>query len=165
VPGARFVRAERPCLHPGRSAVVLVGEKEAGWVGEVHPEVVERFDVAGWPVAALELDPALCQPDPEPRFEPFVNVPAVARDLAVLVEERLPVGEILGAIQELASSMLIEVCVFDVYAGSPVPEGQKSVAFGFTFQGEMTLTDEEVDAEVGRIVARLRDEFGARVRS
>ena len=48
-------------------------------MGEVHPEVVERFDLTGWPAAALELDPALCLPDPEPRFEPFVNVPAVAR--------------------------------------------------------------------------------------
>ena len=165
VPGARFVRAERPYLHPGRSALVLVGEREAGWVGEVHPEVVERFDLTGWPVAALELDPALCRPDPEPRFEPFVNVPAVARDLAVLVEERLPVGEMLDAIYALSSSMLTEARVFDVYAGSQVPQGQKSVAFGFTFQGEKTLTDEEVDAEVGRIVARLEDEFGARVRS
>jgi phenylalanyl-tRNA synthetase beta chain len=165
VPGARFVRAERPYLHPGRSALVLVGEREAGWVGEVHPEVVERFDLTGWPVAALELDAALCRPDPEPRFEPFVNVPAVARDLAVLVEERLPVGEMLDAIYALSSSMLTEARVFDVYAGSQVPQGQKSVAFGFTFQGEKTLTDEEVDAEVGRIVAKLGDEFGARVRS
>ena len=165
VPGARFVRAERPYLHPGRSALVLIGEREAGWVGEVHPEVVERFELTGWPVAALELDPALCRPDPEPRFEPFVNVPAVARDLAVLVEERLPVGEMLDAIYALSSSMLTEARVFDVYAGSQVPHGQKSVAFGFTFQGEKTLTDEEVDAEVGRIVARLGDKFGARVRS
>jgi phenylalanyl-tRNA synthetase beta chain len=165
VPGARFVRARRPYLHPGRSARVMVGESEAGWVGEVHPGVVERFDLAGWSVAALELDPAFCHPDPEPRFEPFVNVPAVARDLAVLVEERLPVGEMLDTIRELSSAMLTEVRVFDVYAGSPVPKGQKSVAFGFTFQGEKTLTDEEVDAEVGRIVAGLEGEFGARVRS
>jgi phenylalanyl-tRNA synthetase beta chain len=164
VPRARFVRVERPYLHPGRSAVVLVGEREAGWVGELHPEVVESFGLAGWPVVALELDPAVCQPDPEPQFEPFVNVPAVARDLAVLVEERLSVGEMLGAIEELSSTVLTEARVFDVYAGSPVPEGQKSVAFAFTFQGEKTLTDEEVDAEVGRIVARLEDEFGARVR-
>ena len=164
VPRARFVRVERPYLHPGRSAVVLVGEREAGWVGELHPEVVESFGLAGWPVAALEIDPAVCQPDPEPQFEPFVNVPAVARDLAVLVEERLSVGEMLGAIEELSSTVLTEARVFDVYAGSPVPEGQKSVAFAFTFQGEKTLTDEEVDAEVGRIVARLEDEFGARVR-
>ncbi len=164
-PGARFVRDERVYLHPGRSATVLVGDREAGWVGEVHPEVLERFDLAGWPVAALELDPALCQPDPEPRFEPFVNVPAVARDLAVLVEERLPVGEMLDTIHQVSSSVLTEARVFDVYSGSPVPQGQKSVAFGFTFQGEKTLTDTEVDAEVGRIVARLEEDFGARVRS
>jgi len=165
VPGASFEPEARPFLHPGRSAVVRVEGSEAGWVGEVHPEVVERFDLTGWPVAALELDPALCRPDPEPRFEPFVNVPAVARDLAVLVEEGVPVGEMLDAIYALSSSMLTEARVFDVYAGSQVPQGQKSVAFGFTFQGDKTLTDEEVDAEVGRLVARLGDEFGARVRS
>ena len=165
VPGARFVPAERPHLHPGRSAAVLVGEDEAGWVGELHPDVVERFDLSGWTAAALELDPALCHPDPEPHFEPFVYVPAVARDLAVLVEERLPVGEMLRSVEALSSSLLTEARVFDVYAGDPVPEGQKSVAFGLTFQGEKTLTDEEVDAEVGRIVSRLEDDFGARVRS
>jgi phenylalanyl-tRNA synthetase beta chain len=165
VPDASFVPAERPYLHPGRSAVVLVGEKEAGWVGELHPEVAERFELGGWPVAALELDPTLCQPDPEPRFEPFVNVPAVARDLAVIVEERMPVGEMLRSIEDLRSPVLTEVRVFDVYVGSPVPAGHKSVAFGFVFQGERTLTDEEVDDEIGRIVARLEDGFGARVRS
>ena len=165
VPGARFAPAQRPYLHPGRSAAVLVGDGEVGWVGQLHPQVVERVDLAGWPVAALELQPAFCQPDPEPRFEPFVNVPAVARDLAVLVEERLPAGEMLRAIRGLAGSTLTEARVFDVYAGEPVPRGQKSVAFGLAFQGEKTLTDEEVDAEVGRIIARLQEEFGARVRS
>jgi phenylalanyl-tRNA synthetase beta chain len=165
VPGARFVPARRPYLHPGRSAVVLVGDYEAGWVGELHPEVAARFGLHGWPVAALELDPALCRPDPEPRFEPFVNVPAVARDLAVLVEERVPVGDMQRSVLGLGSPLLTEVRVFDVYAGDPVPPGQKSVAFGFTFQGEKTLTDEEVDGEVGRILSRLEDEFGVRVRS
>jgi phenylalanyl-tRNA synthetase beta chain len=165
VPGARFVPAPRPYLHPGRSASVLVGEKEAGWVGELHPEVAAKFELHGWPVAALELDPALCHPDPEPRFEPFVNIPAVARDLAVIVEERVPVGDMLRLIQDSASPLLTEVRVFDVYTGSPVPEGRKSVAFGFTFQGEQTLTDEEVDAEVGRILSMLEVGFDARVRS
>jgi phenylalanyl-tRNA synthetase beta chain len=143
---------------------VRVGGEEAGWVGELHPEVAERFELGGWPVAALELDPALCQPDPEPRFEPFVNVPAVARDLAVLVEDRVPVGDMLAAIEGMQSPLLVAVRVFDVYAGSQVPPGQKSVAFGFTFQGEQTLTDEEVDAEIQSIGARLGEEFGARVR-
>jgi phenylalanyl-tRNA synthetase beta chain len=165
VPGARFIPAERPYLHPGRSAVVLVGEGEAGWVGELHPEVAGKFGLRGWPVAALELDSALCHPEPEPRFEPFVNIPAVARDLAVLVEERVPVGDMLRVVQESPSALLAEVRVFDVYTGSPVPEGRKSVAFGFTFQGEKTLTDQEVDAEVGRILSLLEDAFDARVRS
>jgi phenylalanyl-tRNA synthetase beta chain len=165
VPGARFVPETRPYLHPGRSSVVYVGDREAGWVGELHPEVAERFGLTGWPVAALELDTAVCRPDPEPRFEPFVNVPAVARDLAVLVDERIPVGDMLRTVSGLPSSLLTEVRVFDVYAGSPVPTGRKSVAFGFTFQGEKTLTDEEVDDEVGRIRSRLEDEFGVRVRS
>ncbi|HEX6710493.1 MAG TPA: phenylalanine--tRNA ligase subunit beta [Rubrobacter sp.] len=165
VPEASFVPAERPYLHPGRSAAVRVGDREAGWVGELHPEVAERFDLGGWPDAALEVDPTLCEPDPEPRFEPFVNVPAVARDLAVLVEERIPVGDMLRSIQDLQSPFLTEVRVFDVYVGTPVPAGHKSVAFGFVFQGERTLTDEEVDEEVGRIVGRLEDGFDARVRS
>jgi phenylalanyl-tRNA synthetase beta chain len=165
VPGARFVPVARPFLHPGRSATVLVGEEEAGWVAELHPEVAGKFALRGWPVAAFELDSALCHPDPEPRFEPFVNVPAVARDLAVLVEERIPVGDMVRLIQDLQSPLLAEVRVFDVYAGSPVPEGHKSVAFSFTFQGEKTLTDEEVDAEVGRIRGKLEDELDARVRS
>ena len=165
VPDARFVPTERTYLHPGRSAVVMVGDTEAGWVGELHPEVAGRFGLDGWPVAALELDTALCQPGPEPRFEPFFNVPAVARDLAVLVEERIPVGDMLCSVRDLPGPLLTEVRIFDVYAGSPVPQGQKSVAFGFTFQGEKTLTDEEVDAEVGLVLSRLEDEFGARVRS
>jgi phenylalanyl-tRNA synthetase beta chain len=165
VPEARFVPATRPYLHPGRSAAVLVGDEGAGWVGELHPDVAGRFGLDGWPVAALELDTALCRPSPEPRFEPFVNVPAVARDLAVLVDEGIPVGDMLRSVQGLTGHLLTEVRVFDVYAGSPVPPGQKSVAFGFTFQGEKTLTDEEVDAEVGRIKSRLEDEFGVRVRS
>jgi phenylalanyl-tRNA synthetase beta chain len=165
VPGARFVPAERPYLHPGRSAVVLAGEAEAGWVGELHPEVAGKFGLHGWPVAALELDSALCHPEPEPRFEPFVNIPAVARDLAVLVEEQVSVGDMLRVIQDSPSALLAEVRVFDVYTGNPVPEGRKSVAFGFTFQGEKTLTDQEVDAEVGRIRSVLEDAFEARVRS
>jgi phenylalanyl-tRNA synthetase beta chain len=116
-------------------------------------------------VAAFELDLALCDPDPEPRFEPFVNVPAVSRDLAVLVDARIPAGDMLASIEALRSPILTETRVFDVYEGPQVPEGQKSVALSFTFQGEKTLTDEDVNGEISRISARLEEEFGARVRA
>jgi phenylalanyl-tRNA synthetase beta chain len=164
-PGASFEPEAQPFLHPGRSAVVLVDGSTAGWVGELHPEVAEKFGLEGWPVAAFELDLALCEPDPTPRFEPFVNVPAVSRDLAVVVEARIPVGDMLASIRALRSPILTETRVFDVYEGPQVPEGQKSVALSFTFQGEKTLTDEDVNGEIGRISARLEEEFGARVRT
>jgi phenylalanyl-tRNA synthetase beta chain len=165
VPGAMFEPEARPFLHPGRSALVRVNGAEAGWVGELHPEVAEKFGLEGWPVAALELDLTLCVPDPTPRFEPFVNVPAVSRDLAVVVEARIPVGDMLAEIRALHSPILAETRVFDVYEGPQVSEGQKSVALSFTFQGEKTLTDEDVNGELGRISARLEEEFGARVRA
>jgi phenylalanyl-tRNA synthetase beta chain len=165
VPGASFEPEARPFLHPGRSAVVLVGGSRAGWVGELHPEVAERFGLEGWPVAAFQLDLALCEPEPTPRFEPFVNVPAVTRDLAVVVEAGVPVGDMLASIRALRSSILTETRVFDVYEGPQVPESQKSVTLSFTFQGEKTLTDEDVNVETGRISARLEEEFGARIRT
>jgi phenylalanyl-tRNA synthetase beta chain len=139
VPGAWFEPAERPFLHPGRSAAVRLGEREVGWVGELHPGVAERFELGGWPVAAF--------------------------DLAVVVPSTVPVGEMLEAVEALRSPILAEVRVFDVYEGPQVPEGHKSVALSLTFQAEETLTDEEADAELGRISARLQEEFGATLRS
>jgi phenylalanyl-tRNA synthetase beta chain len=165
LPGASFEPEARPFLHPGRSAVVRMNGVAAGWVGELHPAVADEFGLEGWPVAAFELDLALCDPDPEPRFEPFVNVPAVSRDLAVLVDARIPAGDMLASIEALRSPILTETRIFDVYEGPQVPEGQKSVALSFTFQGEKTLTDADVNGEISRISARLEEEFGARVRT
>jgi len=164
VPGASFAPDAPSFLHPGRSAVVRVGGDDAGWVGELHPEAAERFGLDGWPVAAFELDPDVCRPDVEPRFEPFVSVPAVARDLAVVVDRGVPVGEMISSVEDIGG-LLAEVRAFDVYEGNQVPEGNKSVALGFVFQGERTLTDEEVDAEMARITAHLGERFGGRVRT
>ena len=164
VPGASFAPEARPFLHPGRSAVVRVGGTVAGWVGELHPETAEKFDLSGKPVAAFELDLTLCDPDPMPRFEPFTNVPAVSRDLAVVVDLDVPAGDMLAAVQALGSRVLAGVRVFDVYEGTQVPEGKKSVALRFTFQGEETLTDEAVNAELDGISHQLRVSFGAEVR-
>jgi phenylalanyl-tRNA synthetase beta chain len=165
VPGARFETSTRSFLHRSRSTEVTVGGSEAGWIGELHPEVAERFGLEGWPVAAFELDLVFCEPDPTPRFEPFVNVPSVVRDLAVVVRSEVRAGRVLEAVQGVGSGILAEARVFDIYQGSQVPEGEKSVALSLTFQGAQTLTDEAVNAEIERIAARLEDEFGARVRS
>ena len=165
VPGASFEKVEEPFLHPGRSAMVLVDGEKTGWVGELHPEVANKFELEGWPVAAFELDAKFCEPDPEPRFKTFTNVPAVSRDLAVVVDSGLPVGALLESARSVRSATLAEARVFDVYEGSQVSEGKKSVALNFTFQGRGTLTDELVNEEIGRIAAKLEGDFDARVRS
>lgn len=164
VPGAVFEASAKPFLHPGRAAIIRVSEAYVGWVGELHPAAIEGFELEGWPVAAFELDLAHCDPDPAPSFEPFVNVPAVARDLAVIVSSDVVAGNLLNAIRRLDSAILAEARVFDVYEGPQVSEGTKSIALSFTFQGQETLTDEQVESEMRRISQRLIDEFDARVR-
>jgi phenylalanyl-tRNA synthetase beta chain len=164
VPGAVFKPHSKPFLHPGRAATVLVGNAEVGWVGELHPEVAERFGLEGWPVCGFELDLAATDPDPVPRFAPFYNVPAVSMDLAVVVGEEVRVGDMLEVVGALGSPILAGCRVFDVYEGSQVLAGKKSVALNFIFQSEQTLNDAVVKEELDRISERLREAFGAEVR-
>jgi phenylalanyl-tRNA synthetase beta chain len=165
VTGAVFEPRPKPFLHPGRAAAVLTGSTEVGWVGEVHPEVAERFGLEGWPASAFELDLVATDPDPTPRFAPFYNVPAVSMDLAVIVGEEVRVGDMLEVAADVRSPILTEWRVFDVYEGAQVPAGKKSVALNFTFQAEETLNDAVVKEELDRISERLREAFGAEVRS
>jgi len=165
IPGATIEPRPRPFLHPGCAAAVLVDGAEIGWVGELHPDAVERFDLEGWPVAAFELDLQATEPDLTPRFAPFYNVPPVSMDLAVVVGEEIRVGDMLEVIASLHSPILAEVRVFDVYEGSQVPPGKKSVALNFTFRAEETLNDAVVKEEIDRISERLRESFDAEIRS
>jgi phenylalanyl-tRNA synthetase beta chain len=167
LPGASFAPQEppRPFLHPGRAAVVGTPDgREAGWIGELHPDTARRFDLQGLAVAAFELDVGHCEPDPVSGFEAFANVPAVGMDLALVVDEAVRVGEMLGAVRSDGGPLLEEARLFDVYAGGQVPEGHKSVALGLTFRGGETLTDARVKEELDRITRMLGERFGARVR-
>lgn len=163
VPGATFNPIQEPFLHPGRAAGVRVGDVNVGWVGELHPQAVENFALEDWPVAAFELDLRLCDPDPLPHFREFVSVPAVMMDLALILDSGVPVGDILESVDGL-SPLLSDIRIFDMYTGPQVPEGKKSVAFTLTFQGEQTLTDEEVKQELDKIISHLSARFGALVR-
>jgi phenylalanyl-tRNA synthetase beta chain len=165
VPGASFEPRPQPFLHPGKAAAVLVGGTEVGWVGELHPETAERFGLEDWPLATFELDLAATDPDPTPRFAPFYDVPAILMDLAVLVGEEVRVGDMMEVVENFRGPLLAEWRVFDVYEGAQVPAGKKSVALNFTFRAEETLKDEVVKEDLERIAEKLREAFGAEVRS
>ena len=155
-----------PYFHPVRQARLVDGEQPVAWAGEVHPLVLRNFDVAG-PVAAVVIDLAalLAAGAAEPpQFRDLVSVPVSTRDLAVVVAEDVPAGDLVGAARAAGGAIVSEVAVFDRYAGEQVDAGHVSLAIRMTLvaPGE-TLTDAEIDAAVARVTDALR-ERGARLR-
>jgi phenylalanyl-tRNA synthetase beta chain len=153
----RVRRGAHALLHPGKAAVT-----EAGWLGELHPTLLD----GSW--GAFELDLAsLFAPVPERIvYEDVITFPAVLQDIAVAVDEEVEVGALLSAAREASGDVLREARVFDVYRGEQVGPGRKSVAIHLTFQSpERTMTEEEATALRDQIVTALRERFGAELRS
>lgn len=149
--------AETPHLQPGRAAEVMVGGEVVGWLGEVHPLVLERFE-ADAPVVAFELDLTRltrAARDARPFSEP-PRYPAVEFDVAILVDESVTAERIEQAIRSAGGKLLDSVRLFDVYRGKGVPEGRKSVAFALEYRAsDRTLTGEEVEPQHERLVRKV----------
>ncbi|MGH8528042.1 MAG: phenylalanine--tRNA ligase subunit beta, partial [Gammaproteobacteria bacterium] len=149
---------------PGRTAEVSIEGQHLGTVGQVHPRVAASFDIKQ-EVAMFELDlEALLPHVPEAvHYQQVSPYPSVEEDLAIIVDEDVPAGQIIKLIK--ASNLLRSVSIFDVYTGSQVGKGKRSLAFSLSFQSpERTLSDAEVAKERARIVERLRRELGAELR-
>lgn len=155
-----------PWLHPHRAASLWLDGERVGWLGEVHPEIAERYDLRGRAyVAEIALGPLLAAADWTRQYQPLPRYPAVARDLAVIVPESVPAGEIERVVAETAGPLLETCEPFDVYTGHPVPEGHKSVALAMRFRDpSSTLEAAEIDAVMERVRAALRSALGAQVR-
>jgi phenylalanyl-tRNA synthetase beta chain len=155
---------DRPFLHPGRTASVLAGdERKLGWVGELHPGIAREWDLDGT-VAAFELDADLIAelaPGPAP-YRDVTSFPAVVEDLAVVVDEELPAGEVEQTVRQAGAPLLDSAELFDVYRGEQVGEGRKSLAFRLEFRsGSATLTDSDVAAVRAKIEEALTSIGGA----
>lgn len=162
--GLRFERAAHAVLHPGRSARVLLDGGPIGWVGELHPQWQQHFELPS-PVVLFEVDAAPLQKLALPSYEPVSKFPLVIRDLSVVVDARLPVGDMLEDLEQAGFAGVQRVTLFDLYQGVGIPEGKKSLAFRVLFQDtQRTLTDAEVDLAVQAMRGRLRERFGAQLR-
>ena len=164
--GVRFeFRAEtHPALHPGQSARILRDSRPAGWIGTLHPRLVRELDLERAPLL-WELDEDVSFAAELPVFREISRFPAIRRDLAVVVDEAIPVESLLAEIRAAGGAFLTESKVFDVYSGDRIDSGRKSVAFGLILQdSSRTLTDEVADGVVSGVMARLASEFGARMR-
>ncbi len=151
------------CLHPGRSARIRRKGVEVGWIGELHPTLVRDMDFTYTPVL-FELDVESLAVS-RPQFEELSRFPSVRRDIAVVLDEAVPLSALRERVVLAASSLLRTFRVFDVYRGPGVESGRKSVALGLIFQDiTRTLTDEDADRAVASIVAELRVSLNAKIR-
>ncbi len=157
---------ENPSFHPGRCAKVMIGGIDAGVMGEIHPEVAKNYGVSErCYIAEIDLEAMLGAIDSEKRFVPTPKFPAVSRDIAMLVDDALPVADIEDTIRDAAGSLLEEVKLFDVYKGSQIAEDKKSVAYALSFRSaEKTLSEEEVSSVMAKVLKMLSEKLGAELR-
>jgi len=162
---ARYEAAQHPALHPGQSARVLLDGTAIGWMGGLHPQWQQHYQLPRG-VMLFELDVAPLLERGLPVFAGVAKFPPVRRDMALVVDESLPVQALMDTLEEARSGVVTEIALFDQYRGKGVPEGQKSLAFRVVMQDtQKTLTDEEVDATMAKLVAVAAQKFGAELRS
>jgi phenylalanyl-tRNA synthetase beta chain len=155
-----------PFLHPGRSASVFFGNNRAGVVGEVHPDVLARMDLPQTAfVFELDQDALINAASLRRRFREIPRFPAVARDVAFLVDRNITADQLCSPILNAGEELLESVHVFDVYCGSSVPKDMKSLALRFTYRSpSKTLADSDVGDVHHRIVDEIIRASGAKVR-
>jgi phenylalanyl-tRNA synthetase beta chain len=159
-----FVAAAHPALHPGKSARVLLAEKTIGWIGELHPRWRQKYDLTFAPVMfEVELDAVAIHA--LPKYGAIAKFPAVWRDLALVFDEDVTYQAVLDAVNSQKPVAVIDFSVFDIYRGSSMSKGKKSLAFRVLVQDtHKTMTDAEVDSVVSEIIKILQNRFNAKLR-
>jgi phenylalanyl-tRNA synthetase beta chain len=167
---ARFERAEHPALHPGRSAKVLLEGQVIGFLGELHPRLLQKYELPQAPIV-FELDVAALRKTQLPTLGEIPRVPAVYRDLALVVDAALEAGRLMGEFTAMAAedprlAIVKEVRLFDEYRGKGLKDNEKSLAFRIRLQDtRQTLSDDQIEQTMAILVQAMSDKFDAKQRS
>jgi len=161
-----YVRANKEFLHPTRSADIIVKDKVIGYIGQIHPEIIEQLDtdkpVYGCEIYLSELKKYF---NDKIIVKAISKFPTVERDLAILVDTDVECAKIIDIINKKGGKCLDSVELFDIYQGEQVEEGKKSMAFNLIFVADdRTLNVEEVDAIIKKILKSLEETLGAKLR-
>ena len=163
--------SDNPLLHPGRAASVVMEGRPAGFFGQIHPDLAERFDLpAATYLFQLDVQAVLSAATRrnrwQPSFAPFATVPASERDLALVVGSDTASSQLLQAIRKAGKPLLEQAELVDRYEGEQLEAGQCSQAFRLRYRdAKRTLTDAEVDQAHQTIRAALEKQFGAKLRA
>lgn len=161
-----FTKAEIDGMHPGRTAEVYHEGQSIGFIGQVHPTLAKSYDLKAVYVFDLDLEYLYEHVDLEPSFNQIPRFPSMSRDIALVMDEMVPSGDVLATIKQAAGEHLFSLHVFDVYQGEHLPAGKKSLAFNLRYlDPARTLTDEEVEASYEAVLAAVKSTHGAVLRA
>lgn len=156
---------KRSYLAPGRSAGIFIDGDMVGDLGQLHPEVVEAFNLDGEYYFGEFMTAPMIEVSQEGEYKKVGRFPNVKVDIALIVDDDMPAASILEKMTESGGELLISARLFDSYAGSQIPDGKKSLAFALEFgSAEGTLTDEKAHGELERIINDMENELGAKLR-
>ena len=159
-----FERVSHPALHPGRAASVVFEGRRIGVIGELHPVWVQRYELGSAPVV-FEVELAAALAARLPAYREISRLPAVTRDLALVVGQELTAARVVEVLHQAAAPIVRGIELFDVYHGKGIDPDKKSLAFRVLMQDtQRTLEDAEVDAAVAAIVRHAESSLGARLR-
>lgn len=158
------VRSQKPFLHPGQSADLLIEGKIIGYLGRLHPALEDTLECGA--IWAAELDLQQLQQPYVTQVTELSRFPSVRRDIALIVDATIEVKQIERTIWEHAGEGLLEVRLFDQYRGTGIPSGQRSLAFGLVWQlPDRTLQDEEIKIRMESMIAALATQYNAQLRT
>ena len=147
-----FVKTEHPALHPGRAAEIVSDGRVIGFVGELHPKWLQKYDLPQAPLV-FEIDMDAVLQRGKTHYQPVSKFQAVRRDLAFVLPENVSYAELESSLKTVSSPLVQEIALFDVYRGTGLPEGMKSMAVKVVLQDmENTLTDEAVEPVMAKLV-------------
>ncbi len=161
-----FSPVNHPAFHPGRAAEISIEGEKLGIMGEIHGEVMSRFDLEGKVYAAeIDFSRILKYAQLHTNFKTLPKYPAALRDLAVVVKDSISSDRIRQEILDTAGELVEELTLFDVYQGEQIPSGYRSLAYSIVYRSrEKTLTDKEVNDLHQRVIDTLVKKFEARIR-
>ena len=155
-----------PSYHPGRCAEVYAGDELIGVFGQIHPLVAANYGAdAEFYCAELSLEKLMAASGSDPVYKPLPKFPAVTRDIAIVCDKAIPVAKLIGCIMSAGGQYLKDCALFDIYTGSHIAQGKKSVAFSLTLRADdQTLTDDHAEETMKSVLDALERDFGAVMR-
>ena len=157
---------DNPTYHPGRCALVTMNGVELGYMGQIHPLVAKNYGLdCEVYCAELNFNKMFELQLPEPTYVPLPKYPSVSRDLSLICDEAVTVAQIEDVITAAAGKLLRGVKLFDIYRGTGVPEGKKSMAFSLELRADdRTLTDVDSQNVVDKVLTALKEKLDAILR-